>query len=652
MFQDQYKADNEKIKPDEATLKHLAYKMEQESGVAPPRKRRFIPAVAAITAACMLLVFTVSHFFGESIRQEQQQILANTEKAQTNVSYEDLYSLIRAMQKEQQRDSGLAGGAMQGEAESSVTDSAESGSNEEELYDYSGTNVQVEGIDEADIIKTDGKYIYALTDSALVIVEVSGAQMEVKSTISRTAINGEENELNITELYLRGDRLVLIAQVDPYFCYGWGEYGAVNMANKISTQAIIYDVSDRSAPKQVGAVGQSGYTVSTRMVGDVLYLVTNYMLYEDGIDRNIPETYVPTVSCGEESVVVEASDICISVSPESVQYIVVSSFDVNDPEKQITTKSVFGCGNTLYLNAENLLVASGTVNETKVSEQETKCSFDTSLIRFALDEGQIGEPVFGDVPGTLLNQFSMDEHNGYFRLVTTKYIYTETQAGDVWSSTLDQESSNALYTLDRELKVVGQIEDLAPGETVYSVRFSGDIGYFVTFRQVDPLFTVDLSNPASPQVLSALKIPGFSEYLHPYGDGLLFGFGKEAEEETGEVSGLKLSMFDTSDPANVTEKDKLLLTQSWSDASYNHKAILVSPQRGLIAFPADNSYLIFSYSAEEGFVPMSDLRVSDDTNWGSARGLYINDYFYIFSASGNLNVFSISTFEHLSGIQF
>lgn len=651
MFQNSYKADNEKIKPDDATLKHLAYKMKQEKREK-PRKRRIVSAVA-VAAACVAVVFGASYVLSNFIRFEPGYTLLNTEEAQTDVTYDDLYNLVETMQRNRQiDDSGnyFDGAVPEGSSSGAWDMGGDMGGGE---ADFSGTNLQVEGVDEADIIKTDGKYIYALTVDDLVIVEVNGAEMKVQSKISREKLSVNAHfGGEITELYLRGDRLILIGQKYRYNVYD-GTVMSEATADGVSTHAMIYDVSDHTSPRFVGSVGQSGFHLSTRMVGDVLYVVTNYTIYDQPIRRDTPESYVPMLYNGEDGAPVEASEICVSAAPQGTQYIVLSSYDTTNPEKPLSSKSVFGCGSTIYANAENLLIASWKMQETKLSERETRYSYGTNLIRYALDNGQISDAVFGSVPGSLLSQFSMDEHNGYFRVVTTNESYTETKGGDssdVWSSASNNDSSNALYVLGQDLKIVGEIENLAPGERVYSVRFDGDVGYFVTFRQVDPLFAVDLSNAAAPTVLSALKIPGFSEYLHPYSDGLLFGFGKDADEETGAVNGLKLSMFNTADLQNVTEQHKLLLEHSWSDVSYNHKAILVSPQRGIIAFPADNSYLIYSYSAEKGFEKLAELRLSE-MYYNDTRGLYINDYFYVFSSAG-LNVFSMDSFELLSSLQF
>jgi uncharacterized secreted protein with C-terminal beta-propeller domain len=212
---------------------------------------------------------------------------------------------------------------------------------------------------------------------------------------------------------------------------------------------------------------------------------------------------------------------------------------------------------------------------------------------------------------------------------------------------------NCLYTLDSNLLIIGKIEKLASGERVYSVRFDGDIGYFVTFRQVDPLFAVDLSVPSNPTVLSALKIPGFSQYLHPYSDTLLFGLGRDADEQSGKAGFLKLSMFDVSDPKNVSEKSKLIIDGVYySDAISNHKAIIVDAVNNIIAFPADGKYLIYSYSPVSGFKQEAALQSPGGSKYYyNVRGLYIGDFFYVVSNSG-ISSYSMQGYKNISEIQF
>jgi len=183
---------------------------------------------------------------------------------------------------------------------------------------------------------------------------------------------------------------------------------------------------------------------------------------------------------------------------------------------------------------------------------------------------------------------------------------------------------------------VGKIEGLAEGQHVKSARFSGDVVYFVTFRQVDPLFTVDLSDPANPKVLSALKIPGFSSYLHPFGEGLLVGLGYSADENTGGTTGVKLSMFDIRDKSDVREAHTQKVKADWTPVMYNHKAILVDVEKNLIAFPADEYYFVYGYDAGSGFVEKGRIKLDFDEKFyymDNVRGLYIDGVFYLVQES-------------------
>jgi len=209
-----------------------------------------------------------------------------------------------------------------------------------------------------------------------------------------------------------------------------------------------------------------------------------------------------------------------------------------------------------------------------------------------------------------------------------------------------------LFVLDENLKLIGQVKELAKGEQIYSVRFDGDTGYIVTFKQTDPLFAIDLSNPGDPKVLSALKIPGFSEYMQPFGDGLLFGLGKQTNEATS-VTGLKLSMFDVSDKTDVTEIAKEVLggNYTWTEASYNHKSILVSPKRGLIGFASYDSYFVYHYDKAKGFTLLKQLKIGAEVmkvglSNGTMRGLYIDDVLYVFTGNEVISM-EMGTYEKI-----
>ena len=210
--------------------------------------------------------------------------------------------------------------------------------------------------------------------------------------------------------------------------------------------------------------------------------------------------------------------------------------------------------------------------------------------------------------------------------------------------------SNTLYVLDEDLEKVGEISGLAEEEYVYSARFMGEIGYFVTFKQVDPLFSVDLSDPENPKIIGELKIPGFSEYLHPYGDGKLLGIGMSVDEEGMTTEGVKLSMFDVSDPENVEETANFVLEDMYgSDVFYNYRAVFTDTEKNLFGFSAygdQTEYFVFSYDDESGFHEVFSRRLS---GYYEARGLYVGEHFYLV-AGNTVESYTLSDFEKLDDI--
>jgi uncharacterized secreted protein with C-terminal beta-propeller domain len=300
----------------------------------------------------------------------------------------------------------------------------------------------------------------------------------------------------------------------------------------------------------------------------------------------------------------------------------------------------------------------------------------TQVYRFTLKNGEAKLIARGEVPGTLLNQFSMDEQNGFLRIATT--------TGEVWFGS-GNPSKNNLYVLNADLEIVGSLEDLAPGERIYSVRFIGSRGYMVTFRTVDPLFVIDLKDPENPFLLGELKIPGYSTYMHPYDEDHIIGFGMDTEaiqlkDENGKIIGetvmqlgIKIAMFDVSDVNNPREKFKVNIGDSgtYSDLLYNHKALLFSKDKNLMAFPltemkGDNrmtkfdfqGLYVFSIDEKQGFELKAKItHLSDkeresaseywfDYNKAVERGLYINDVLYTISKA-YIKANSLTTYEEL-----
>ena len=591
---------------------------------------------------------------------------ASEDSAVTAVeSYDDIYGMIEEMQT---RNGMYSGGVMlegaivdsaveapaAGEAKTDVAmEQSTAATSDSGSADYSETNVQVKGVDEADIVKTDGSYIYYVAGNQLNILKPDGAATKL---VSSTQLSSDDSWWGYnSEMFLLGSRLMIITQS---FNTVWvNDTNGGYETSTDQTSAVIYDISNPAKPVQVVSLGQSGNYVSSRMIGDYVYLVTSQYIYSPV--KGTPITYIPAISDGAESKLLQPTDLYIGPNPQSAAYTVIGSINLKSGANFTSAKAVFGGTSELYANAEHMLLAFSSYEEEVLpiapdkdgkNVQITNSSTSTDLVLLGLNEGQITKLSSGNVPGSLLNQFSMDEYKGVIRIVTTindwqQRIYTD--GVDTYES--DSTSANALYTLDLDLNVLGKIENLAKDEFVKSVRFDGSIGYFVTFRQTDPLFAVDLSNPAYPRVLDALKIPGFSEYLHVFKENLLLGIGYNADEDTGAMQGVKLSMFDTTDKTNVREVTTASVDASWTIVGSNHKAILVDAEKNLIAFPADSNYYIYRYT-DKGFELLARVSMTADLSSWNLRGMFIGDYFYVLGDSG-VTVISLTDFTVLTTVK-
>lgn len=601
-------------------------------------------------AASFLLIFCVA-----TVAILYQNIPSSKGIYSNPSDYGEVYHLLSAIDKN-------SGGSQMYDGMGRATDDVMSGKSAENfgqetgVPDYSDTNLQVAGVQEADVVKTDGKYIYALSSEKLYIVAVKDGKMKLAARISLS--KKEKGTLDYAfELYVSGDKLVVLKRTPSMYAYDDvkaldGASGApMEMVQRdVKVTAVIYDISNKHEPKRITELSQQGDYISSRMVDNFLYLATSVYVYPNYMERTNVGTYVPTINSDKgKNVPVAPDDIYITPNPKTTSYVTLAGIDVDRPGDFISTKAVLGNASNVYASMDNLYITNyDGVTEGGYYKDKT------DIIKFAIKDGQITKKGTGSVYGTLLNQFSMDENDGFFRIVTTVNRYKITKDGDTTSISNDQKGVSTLTVLDQHLKKVGKVSDLGRGQQVYSVRFDGETGYVVTYKQVDPLYAIDLSDPSKPRVLSALKIPGFSEYMQPYGDGLLFGLGKETTA-AGTIVALKLSMFDVSDKTDVREIGKYVLDKnySWSEASWNHKAILVSPKRNLIAFPSYDSYFIFSY-ADGGFTKLKQVKLQMDT-WGFGaglmRGMFIGDYFYVIN-DRHIQSMDMKKFHRVSLLRF
>lgn len=442
--------------------------------------------------------------------------------------------------------------------------------------DYSTTNLQMEGVDESDIAKIDGSYIYTVEDKYIVITDIRDGKLEEVTRFLPKDCGAADR---VMEIYVDGDQLILVVQgyetsldesskagsdkensdkessdeeiavsdasEDSAFCY--------KMNGKSTTQIQVYSIVDRRNPEFEGRLIQDGYYNTSRKIGDVVYLFTQYHMTSDVVGYVEKEytSVIPKVN-GEK---VAAGEIYL---PESSgeSGILVSSLDVNKPDKVLDSKLVISGYAQTYISKDALYLY----------EEDYDGAMITNIAKFALDEGRISGVAAAAVSGYVRDTFAINASDGYLRVLTTDY------------STEDE--VNALYILDENMKLTGQLTGIAPGEEIYAARFMGNTGYFVTYRNTDPLFTVDLSDPAKPEIIGELKVTGFSEYLHFWDDTHLLGIGYESDENTGNIENIKLSMFNIENPGEVTEEAKLVLKDvDYSEALYDYKSVIIQKIR-------------------------------------------------------------------------
>lgn len=536
-------------------------------------------------------------------------------------SEEKLYLALAKLEQTKMRDCGLGIGAATDGAvsEDALEDVAveeaaaveEAGAMKENSTesasasgDYSQTNLQEVGVDEGDIVKTDGTYIYALSGSRLCIIKADGGELSKMSEIELP----NQNE-SVEEIYLDGDTLVLITEgSDASMNEETEDVYYINRA--VYTKACTYDISDRNAPKLSGSITQEGYYRTSRKNGDMVYLFTEYAPVINETQES--STYMPRVE-GESLAV---KDVYLPEYASRSEYLVISSVDVKQPAQVLSHKAIVSAAELFYVSTENIYISSYRYENGKDY---------TRILKFSYQDGEIRPAAIGEISGYLNDSFSMNESNGCLRAVATD-----------WNG---NEELTHLYVLDDNLNVCGKIENLAPGESVRSARFFGDTGYFVTFRETDPLFSVDLSNPEEPKILGELKITGFSSYLHFYGENKLLGIGNEVDPESGEYKGIKLSMFDISNPADVKEIDKYVIKDSYyCPGIYNYKAIMINPEKNIFGFECEGNYMVFRYDGKEGFVNEFLYELRDEEGnisyGGETRGLYIGETFYLSDGAG------------------
>jgi len=603
-------------------------------------------------------------------------------------SYEELKNFVKSSTEqyfsiatiEKARETGI--GAIKSEIPLAVPTAQE----------YSATNIQVVGVDEADIVKTDGSYIYSVYNNNLTIVEAYPA--ETARIVSKISLNQ-----SIEGIFINKNKLVVFASESYFHILPVKEVkgGLIPYYHySPKTYIYVYDVSDKSNPRLTREISLNGTYFDSRMIGDYVYVIVKEPLefYED-------EIILPKIVDGNKVKEVEAKEIYYSgFFDYSYTFTHVIALNTQNDEEEINVKTfLIGATQNLYVSSNNIYIVytktysiydfyerivdeailpvvpqeikekiegikrlnasayekMGKImevieNYTETLGPEQGASFlkelqnryeriieeimkeleKTIIHKISISEGSIEYKISGEVPGSVLNQFSMDEYNNYFRIATT--------------SSYGRETFNNIYTLDENLNVVGKIENIARTERIFAVRFVGDKAYMVTFRRTDPLFVIDLEDERNPKILGELKIPGYSDYLHPYDENHLIGIGKDADKEGREL-GVKVSFFDVSNFSEPKEVSKIVIGTrgSYTPVSYDHKAFLFSKSKNLLVIPVSVAETPYNQSWQGVYVfkvdssgisergKISHTEKPYDYEYEVKRALYIDDILYTIS---------------------
>lgn len=682
---------------------------------------------------------------GDTVIADIAASASSTKRIKKFTNYDELKKFLEENSASQDYGSSII---MRGTSDTMMTTAlapmAESGmkvsnSSSQTSPDYSTTNNQVAGVDEADIIKTDGNYIYALVRNELKIIKATpAAEASIVSTITFKS--------RPEDIFINGTNLAVFGADEQI--YAMEMYSSFRRQNPY-TFFKVFDLTDAANPKLVRDLDFEGSYTDARLIGDYAYLFTNssanYIENEPLVPRVLDGGEVLSSSC-EVSAKCFAPDVYYFDIPyDSFNFTNITAINIKNNGEAINGQSyLMNYGQNLYVSQNNIYVTyTEYLNEydleqlvkkelvvaklsaddqDKIKKIEAVDNFilsknekknkiaaiidrylnnlsdsDQSLLQLDIDNGlkqKLTEQVknmektvihkigingknveyrgMGEVSGQVLNQFSMDENGDYFRIATTR--------NQIWSrfTSEPQKSYSNVYVLDGDLKLVGSIENIATDERIYSARFMGDRVYLVTFKQTDPLYAIGLSDPIKPVILGAIKVPGFSTYLHPAdkNGNKLIGFGRDAEavgEDSVKVKGLKVALFDFTDLTQPKELDSYLIGDMTSDsiALQDHKAFLYSEDKNLLALPVvlrDNNRISFAGSmvfsiVDNRFVLKAKIDHSEGGNFSGSdywrgfnyydntvkRSLYINDNLYTFS-NKFLKINSLSDYSSVKNL--
>ncbi len=531
--------------------------------------------------------------------------------------------------------SGMISGTGVIKEEAALEESAKKG--------YSTTNLQMAGVDESDIVKTNGSHIFIVKDDVVRIVELKNGEMTLVGSISPQL---ESFSDRVLEMYVDNDRLILIVQevkeglegttagkmADGYLpvTETTGEVCvdiAYNFDIVYQTVLYTYDISNPIKAEQIGRIEQDGAYQTSRKIEDMVYLFTKeYIAVENEMLTKSKEVTELLPKINGESISYDD----IYLPKQGVLGLVLSSVSMDNPNEVVDNVFILNDYVEIYVSNSALYL---------YHSDYSADTLDTQIAKFSLEKGKISAVGAASVPGAVQDTFAVNEYEGNLRVLTS-----------YWNREIE-EDTNQLYILDENLKPLGKIEHIAEGETIYAARYFGELAYFITYRNIDPLFAADLSDVQNPKIVGELKITGYSEYLHMWGEDKLLGIGYETDEEDGSREGIKLVMFDISNPAELSILDTVVLKNAdYSTALYYYKCVLADNRKNMIGFTtvdySKDELRYYVYSFEDGKFE-EELVVCEEEIYGDEnyRGVWAGEYFYM------VNQKEIKSYEYLKNYQ-
>ncbi len=624
-----------KVKFDEARVEvpdELDKRVQSKLNNVRPVKIQFRQSTAfkagmsiAACIAVFVMVITTVNVSDIDYRIRSDEATTSASSLEKFDSYDKVEKYIKKSQKEEKKRNGY-NSVVKGEPspeliqymESTASTSSKPNSESAETY------VQEKGVDEADIIKTSGNDIYYINRSFDEKAGVDTRKVNVietkngKSSVANT-IDFNDTDSIIEDMFVSDEKLVVNCT-----SFSSPTVNTKGAAYHNATKAIVYDISDKENPTEINSFEQSGAYISSRLVGDVFYIVSSY----DISSASTVKDYIPSTCTGnDEADKLNANDIYYAKNGVGTNYIVVTALDVNTCETIGTTKAVLGCGEDVYSNKDYLYVYGYDLNDKEPN---------TTIAKISLKDG-VKFCDYVKIKGTVNNQYSFAEKDNHLCVFTTQMIKGK--------------ENNYLYVFDSNLKQIYKSEAFASGESIKAVKYVDNYAYVITYENTDPLFIINLSNVKKPKFMGNVEVDGFSSMLVNVGGDQLLGVGYNTyfdDDNTERTDGLKFVLFDVSDPLEPKVLDERVYRTVSSEAQYNPKALVENKEKGYYAVPVVNDK-----NTQKGAIVVSvkDGKIVEKENYTSklkkssyggmnTRVTYVGDYYYLLD-----NELDVSSFK-------